>query len=210
MAGTLPVTYRKSAGYSASFDWVDYSTGCGYRRYYPCMSYVFGTTYEYFLSTKVLDSQRCDLHYIPAGVNYATSIDWDFDIVMNQPCETQGIAYVNYSHHVGAATHTCYQTFNIYHVTPAGVETLIGTKSSVERATAGATRDCLKIDVTNKMFSIGDKLRLNILYISKKSAGVIDCIAYIDPASGLSLTEVGTTRTIGTDITFDCPFKIDI
>lgn len=214
MAG-IPQNFQSISPIIGSYDWLDVSSGAGYRRYYPvgCNN----STTVYFLSTKALDTAT-GLYSTTLSGGYADDpkmmIDLDFDVELKLASIIFGDALINLSYNssinVGGNS---YIVINVYHVSTGGVETSIGTTTTANRATTGAVayfRDCIKVVLSKKNFGVGEKLRLNIqCWVNPASSPHTSSMTlYHDPSSSNTLTDADS-RTIGTDITFDCPFKVN-
>ena len=205
----LPIIYRKNPGIDVRYDWQDFATGNGYIKFYGACSVIAGPTRVYFLTTETLDSSTGD--GMGEGVwtdnNMAgSSLDIDFDVTMNVPADVAaGIAYVELSIKMwdddfGTSSAT------IYHVTPGGVETSLGTATHcIEEGTATEVpfRDLLKISTTAKHFAVGDRLRLTIGVAFNDNGRL-----YHDPSSALTFVDI-RGRTIGTDLSVSIPFKVN-
>ena len=198
----LPDVYRKSPLAVASYDWLDITSGTGYRRYYGCASDL-DAGISYFLTTRTLDGRPV------SKASTGTEIDLDFDITFNTPAIVKGIANVNltYLHTTGPASQC---RIYIYHVTSGGTETQIGTalsKNTAGGVATGKVRECLTVSLTEKAFAANEKLRLTVQPIANVGVAIE---VWHDPGTKLTYADVVDTRTIGTDIVLECPFKIDL
>lgn len=215
-AGQLPSIFRKSPGYNVGFEWTDVIASTGYIRFYPCaMELAGGITY--FLSTKILESTpwyKASAH-VPVQAGAALMIDLDFDIEFRTTATVKGTALINAS--MGLTDELIqhqYITINIYHVR-AAAETLLGTASTVDRDWGGGLphylRETLSVTLTEKQFAAGDKLRFNYQIWAHDDAGGSGHVrGYFDPAQRVTTYTDGDGLPVPIDITFDCPFKIDI
>lgn len=197
----------------ASYNWIDTIGGAGYKRFYAAGA-EDSVSVKYFLTTNVFDSSGS-----PTGVantnrgvytytNAGADFDIDFDITFGVPAIVMNAdAIVNFTIYIaGTAAADSTPTVTIYHV--RGVtETSLGTATGV-KIDSGAdiyVRGAFKIPLTKKSFAIGDKLRLTFACDNANATVKL----YHDPASALTATDADS-RTIGTDLTLDIPFKIDI
>jgi len=216
---SLPNQFLIGGGAIASYDWLDLTSGVGYRRYYPCATSLTAGI-GYFLSTKALDSYPIAA-YATLDQGAATlEIDLDFDITFNVPSIVGGgEAFINLKHAIwsGAGdTNNVYPVINVIHVGTGG-EAVIGTAQGVTRAFAGGPatewyRECIKVAITKKKFVVGDKLRFNVqMYGWKPAGGGGNGVTYLwhDPSTRVTHTDILDT-TSGTDITFDCPFVVSV
>jgi hypothetical protein len=209
----VPTYFQSVSPVIGSYDWLDLTSGVGYRKYYAAASNTTGAT-TYFLATRIVDGPTLKwFSTITGGINAAVSIDIDFDVEMKIPAVVSGFAYTNFTYNHSAGGNAATRSIvNIYHVTSGGTETLLGTTTGVDRP-AGAPkyyRECIKVSLTDKHFATGEKLRLNIQIIGDATAGDSTGLElYYDPASLKTYTDYDT-RTIGSSITFDCPFKVNL
>ena len=201
----LPIEFRRSGeGAVASYDWFDFASGAGYKRYY-CAGAYETTNPKYFLTT----NSNIDGDY--DNLSISTSSDLDFDITFNTPLTIAGAdAIFNWTIYLVNAAATSSVAINVYHVTSGGTETSIGTATSKTFTASGAgyIRQCLKFGLTQKSFGVGEKLRINVIWTETDASANIRL--FFDPASRQSVTEGGTGATITTDFTCDIPFRIDL
>lgn len=197
----LPSPFTRQSNAIASYDWIDITSGCGYREYY-CAGSKNSTSNYYFLTTKVIDSSTELLWN--TGVNQ----DLDFDITIKVPSVIGNAdAIINFTWSQNASQ-TSTVTINIYHVTAAGAETLLGTLALARTAGGGGAeyyRECFKITLISKKFAINEKLRVNMTLTSTNA----DTRVYFDPSTARTFTDL-STRTVGSDMVVLVPFKIDI
>jgi hypothetical protein len=199
----VPIVYRSGGEATASYDWVDYVSGCGYRSFYGAAGATTGPAYTYFLTTNSNIDSTTNRFYADG------TTDLDFDITFkNYASISGGDAFVNYTMYLSNGS-TGHVTIKIYHVTAGGAETSLGTAECPLHTAAGNSyfRDCHNITLTAKNFVPGDKLRLNV--ITTDHGGGITVRTYFDPASGLNAADTAT-RTVGTDMVLLLPFKIDV
>jgi hypothetical protein len=210
MSNSLPPFVRSSAGAVASYSWEDLTQALGYRRYYA-IALANSTGYTYSLLSKTIDastSGATKIGYYSTAAG-ASDLDVDFDITFGFPVQVAGAtAFVNYSMAVYDSAHV-YAIVNIYHVTSGGTETLIGTTTGTTYDHNGTKyyRDTIAVELTTKHFAIGEKLRVNIYLEKAGTNGSVDL--FHDPSSLTTYTDKDS-RTIGSDLTVDIPFKIDL
>ena len=210
----IPIYFRRTSPKIASYDWVDFTSGAGYKKFYGACAINAGPTKSYFLTTKVIDSATGSgaMGLTTRGIGTWAAgaggdIDIDFDITFNVPAYVAtATAMLNYTFwNDGTASTTA--TINVYHVSTGAVETSIGTITGATQTTDDAYyRECFKIALTGKTFGVGEKLRLNVILTNLAATGII--IIYHDPSSQITVAEAGALRTIGTDLVFDVPFRI--
>jgi len=204
--------FTTAAEVVASYDWLDLTSGLGYRRYYPCSS-TLSSGKSYFLSTKIMEAIPMSLteSHVVATTTRESFINLDFDITFNALATIgDGDAFVNLTHFLGNNC-KCVVTINVYHVSTADVETSIGTIDSTIHNTGGGSeyfRESLKVPLTAKNFSKGEKLRFNVVIFAAPNmgGGTPTVTLYFDPSSIDTVTD-GAGDTRDTDITFDLPFK---
>ncbi len=212
MPAQLPIFSRGTGPDSiASYDWLDVTSGTGYRTYYGTKSKA-GT---WPLTTRPIDGGTGPwFAEVTGGNNVNASIKYTVElvIVMNITSIIKGTTYIQFTHGpvtgAGVLTHRYYD-LTVYHVTPGDAEDSLGTIQSTDRLGDLTTwREMLEIDLTTKKFAIGDRLRLKLEVWSGGDANRL-YKTYFDPAT-LSTLSDGEGRTIGTDLTIDVPFKIDL
>lgn len=205
MAAQLPVVFRSGGGDNRfSFDFFDYAAGAGYKRFYAGGA-AHSAGNVLFLTTQT-DLDPDDT----AGVRYTqgASSDIDFDITFNNPITIAAAdAIINLITYQADAGNTSF-VVQVYHVNSGGTETSIGTITSGNKdaGAAGYARRLVKVALTSKTISTGEKLRLNIVYTGSGAASKI----FHDPNSRQTVTEAGSGLTIKTNLTFDVPFKVDL
>jgi len=222
----LPQTFRKSSPFSYSYSWTDTLQGQGYILYYPtiCTTSAAGdasTTLTYSLNTSKIDSgtSYTSLSYGTNNAAYQAAKDMDFDLAVQYPAVIGGSSNVNVT--ISGTSDTvgqpCYMyvKINVYHVSTAAVETLLGTADSVRcTGTNGSEkyhRLAIPVTLVTKNFVSGEKLRVNIIWYMKSANGVANASGYIycDPSNNSTYTDTDG-RTIGSDIIITMPFKIDL
>jgi len=202
MAFELPVVYRKSSEVGFNVDYIDTITNLGYKKMYCCGG-EDSTGSIYFLTTDAT---------IPASQNNRTisatntSTEANFDITFNNTATIAGAdAYVSFSLAINASASVA---VTIYHVNSAGTETSLGTKTSPSRS-GGVNnyRESMKIALTKRTFTKGDKLRVEVI-LTDSDANASN--VYIVPAALATLTESVSGRTINTDFFILFPFEIGL
>jgi len=208
---TLPPVFRTSPSANITYNWVDYLAGAGYITFYGASHIVTGWTKKYILTTQnTVDSSSgstADAAWICIWTEYTASAaaDIDFDYTFKKAATVGGAsAYINATAKVDNGDSVKF-TATIYHY-DGTTETSLGTTTDIHASAGGVDsyfRQLLVIpDVTIKAFAVGDTLRLNISAVNGGNIRI-----YHDPASKLSFTDQHT-RTVGTDLIFNCPFKV--
>lgn len=203
----IPTNFQSISPVLSSYDWLDVTSGCGYRRYYATVSNVTGAQVNY-LTTRLVGA--------PTSFNNLAVVDptqnctIDFDITMQTPCVISGRAIVNLTYINTGSAGNMDSKVTISHVLAGvGTVTQFGQTQGATRTTgATACRDSLLVDLTTKHFGIGDKLRLEI-FVEHTTGANKSFTVYFDPTSNKTFTDADS-RTIGTDLTFDCPFKVNL
>jgi hypothetical protein len=214
----IPTVFsQKGSDAVASYDWLDVTSGVGYRKYYLAISQLSGSNL-YFMTPQNMDASTYP--YLTGNDGSAGGLvnrqDLDFDIEFKIPAQLKGDLIFNITHteYNTANTNSSYVVANIYHV--KGVtETLLATASSPVRTSASTDsanpscwREALKMPITLKKFAVGDKLRVNVLYyFGHNGAGTGYYTLYLDPTNHATTTPVVTESKIAA---IDAPFKIDI
>lgn len=104
MPAALPVFARgKGPDSVASYDWLDLTSGAGYKRFYPCQAQRSGAV-DKVLSGKLFDGVPT---YNTIQVTNATPaqlwLDYDFDIEMKVPSIISGEATLNMTHRMSGS-----------------------------------------------------------------------------------------------------------
>jgi len=168
MAG-IPKNFDYASPVIGSYDWLDLTSGLGYRRYYACASNISGGT-TYFLSTRVINAPST-AWYTQALLNVGAAtkiIDLDFDITFKAPANVGGDAFINVtvSNLTQVNIDDIHVVIRVYHVSAAAVETELGNGTSTTPTWGAAlgvyARNTLKIALSTKHFAIGEKLRLTV------------------------------------------------
>lgn len=212
----VPTRFQSISPIIGSYDWLDLTSGTGYRRYYPIINDISaGATY--ILSSKVLDASSDNYilsAIVPNGGVNTKVIDADFDITINVPAIIGGVFYTNFTHKLeDDGNLRVHWVMDVKHVTAAGVETSLGTATSPNRArTAGSVtykREFISGALTNHVFAKGDKLRLTVEGWGDGYFAGTKIWIYVDPANQVTFTDTAT-RTVGTDLILDLPFKVSL
>lgn len=205
MAGPTPIVHRKQAPELASYDWVDITSGTGYRRYYACAGRNNVGTILKFLTPRLLDAEFT--YHVAAAGAPGTVFDLDFDIEFKRPAYVEGDCFINATvTHAAAGPSTWLEIF-VYHY-DGSTETQLGTFVTPGRAVNGEYRECMKFALTGHHFAIGDILRLTV---QVETDGITTTSGvYHDPNSRVTVTDQPTATAVNTDLILDCPFRIDI
>lgn len=199
----VPIVYRKASSQPITFQWADALNNTGYNRYFVCAASEDGGT-AYFLTVRQVDSRPV---WTDSAAN-GDSTEINCDIMFQRPVTIRGAAYVNSTLRGNSAPNNYITKFIVYHVSTAPAETSIGSENTNTHATAGVNRyyrDCVEIDITETSFAPGEILRLAITTNANAAVGRR---LYHDPNASLTFTDSEDARTIGSDITFDVPFKL--
>ena len=203
----LPQIYRKSSLAVASYDWLDYTAGVGYKRFLGAGA-IDSTGVTLFLTNKVLESATND-GSTRAIWTAGEDIDLNFDITFGVPAVVGGgDAFLTFTVSKPANTGGN-AVINLYHVDLAAAETSIGTKTTRTYAVTGGGeyyRETIVIAITKKAFAIGEKLRLSITFTTDAGDSIT---MYHDPDTFLTFTDTAS-RTIGSDLKLEMPFVIEI
>ena len=196
----MPAIYRKQGeGALASYDYLDYASGVGYKKYYLCGADTSAGDI-YFLTNLPIASDT----YVMSTVG---TCDIDFDLNFVNPAIIGGECWINYTMITGGpGTNGIFQ-FNIYHVR-AGAETLLGTITDGTTTGTNTNRKCVKFTISKKAIAIGDILRVNV--IVTRTLGAAGPTWYYDPSSRQTFTETSTGSTLPSDCVIYMPFKIDL
>jgi hypothetical protein len=190
--------------FTFNVDYFDYAAGAGYKKYYPAIG-KDSTGYVYFLTDNSSLASATDKCFLQGAS------DIDFDLTFNTPM-TIAAADAHVSYFVvknGADGDSTTTTINVYHVSTAAVETLIGTIAAADTDGNPVTyvKKTMKIALTKKHFSIGEKLRINVVIALLNGSAAWKW--HFDPAGLYSQTDV-EGRTINNSASINLPFKIDM
>ena len=201
MATRIPEVFGTgSEGLTFNLDYFDYAAGAGYKRYYLAGAYD-SVGKKYFLTTN--SSLYSDLEN-----SYSSGdADLDFDLTFNNPATIAAAdATIDYSVWVSASNISI--VWNIYHVSTGAVETLLGTVTNHTFSNGGNAwaKQCVKLTLTKKSFSIGEKLRVNAIV---NASGVVEKLQF-DPSGRYTNAENATGATIGSTACVNVPFEVDL
>lgn len=209
MPEELPRRFRKSSPAIASYDYLDYVSGAGYRNFYATMAET-ASGMVYFLSTTAMDStyKSTELRRIQAS-GAGNSTEKNFDVTFNTNAIMQGTAYINFTLRLVSANGAGTVSFTLYKVVNS-VETQIATAITPTNSCAGSDiigRMNIPLTIPTTIFSPNDILRLEV--IVSCSAGNSLLVA-VDPTSLQTYTETTTSATIPTSLLVRLPFLTDI
>ena len=212
MPEVIPQRFRKSSPSIASYDYLDYVSGAGYRTFYAVngedSTGVFG-----FLSPVVMDSAMpgvAPLNDRRLQVATSATATVNYDITFGTSATIAGgEVYVNYSTRGLASGSTGSAVFTLKRVRGAD-STTIATSTSPTISTGGSEsyyRRGFKMTATETLLVDGDVLRLTVALTSVSGAGII---INIDPSNLLGQVETSTSVVIPTSLIMRVPFVVDI
>lgn len=218
MAGPLPIVFRGAGASNALVDWVDLTAGAGYKRFYCCASKLNAGN-SFYLSSQQVDAKPIEDGGTQSVSGWVQLTDTDYDITLNVPATIANAnAFINVTSYMAppaGETDQLYVKIIIKHY-DGSTETSLGSAQGVTHSLIGDNngyyRDNILISLTEKRFARGDILRVTVeLHTYRSSStGSYGFKYYIDPNSSLTFTEKEDGRTIGSDLTVDIPFKVDI
>lgn len=204
---TVPVMFRTKEP-NVIVDWVDTTTGVGFKRFYPCTANSGGETY--FLANQEIAAD---------WNNLLSSSSRNFDLDVEKSCYLEGDAFFSTTTRMVTGTSTTCTgtiTVEVCHVDSASNETSLGDAfSQVSEGGAGGDnhyKQCIKISVSGQAFKSGDKIRLKVSpSIVGNGAGQYIKF-YHDPSGRIAVTERtgGATSDIAATSSIDLPFKVNI
>lgn len=199
MGDNVPTVFEGGGDLVVQFSYPEFATNIGYVRFYGCQEEDSGGA-GYFLTTQTLDSAR------PYTSGQAT-LNYDFEF-RKPTVVAADDAFLNFTFYAPATPTTSVFVITIYHVDGvSAAATSIGTVTTPTRSPVAIEyfRECVKIALTQTNFKIGDKIRMAV-----NTAGIdVNAYYYHDPTTSLTVTDIWA-RTVGTDLTVDIPFKIQI
>lgn len=214
MTALPEVIPRNASNTLLSFNFTDYIGRTGYVTYYGIATN--GSLRS--LSPARIDSNDYATTTVP-GLALNMDLDYDFDILFNNPATVKGDAFVSvtYSGNNGGSANavTCYTKIKIVHVNTAGTETIIGaqqTTDSLVVATGTGTsygkRATCKFTISKKHFSIGEKLRVSVEFWTIRGAGAGHTATLYHDGSNRDGPADQTTAlgTDSTDLVVNVPF----
>jgi len=215
MAGIPTFTRNITGNAVASYDWLDLTSGIGYRTYSACIGQITSGNI-YFISPRLFDANPVYQEGTHNTATFTKVIDLNFDAKFSIPSIIGGKAYINTTSMMSATNGEYYVKVYVYHVDAALAETEIGTVQGPTKADSSDTnlffRQCYTLDLTLKKFKIGEMLRLNVEVWARGVTGIAIVRLYSDPESRNTVTDSTTYGggTVGTDLVFNVPFKIDL
>ena len=180
----------------ASFDWLDFATGAGYKSFY-FLGIRDSTGNKYKLTQNSSISSASNNNYI------STSSDVDFDLTFNNTitianAEATITYFVDISSSGGIGI-----VWTVYHVDgKTSAETSLGTVTDESMGAAEDAKQTLILTLARKVFKRGDILRVNSVITSDTAAKF-----WFSPAGETSLVAENTT-TYTNSSSIDIPFEI--
>lgn len=218
----VPNVFQTETPYTLNVDYFDYISKTGYKNYFGIVN-KDQSAIRYKVVPNFLSSHTSFRKSSPVSITNnspsAVFIDYDFDLAFTNPAIIQGEAAASftYSHVTGGAgdQSNIYCIVNFYHVTSGGTETLIGTGTTetvqYNSNTQRSWRRLVFATLTNKKFSNGEKLRINIQLsgFMTAGAGTGTTIFYHDPDNEVTnfLDVTDTNITNDSNVLFAIPFK---
>jgi hypothetical protein len=153
---------RSAEGRIGSYDWFDFATGAGYKKFY-CVGGKNSVGAIYFLSSNLMES---DAENTGTGNVGSGTYDYDFDITFGRPVTIAAAdAFFRHKQSSTTAGNWCYMTINVYKVDLAAAETLIG--QGVGDTTSGVSLNQVKMikwALTKTSIGVGEKIRVNLIF----------------------------------------------
>ena len=195
MAEVLPINFPyPTENVIASYDFLDFASGFGYRKLYLANA-TNATTPYFFLTPQTIESD-----YLSVSLS-GTRAD-DFDITFSNKVEIQGDAYICSTMQTSGGS-SINVTFTLKKVTGAGTTTLASAVTGTLAASTVGVRTVLLDAIPLTSFAPGDILR-----ISASSVVAGTGFYFIDPSGRTSLTESGTAASVSGTTFILLPFKI--
>jgi hypothetical protein len=188
----------------ASYDYIDFAAGRGYKKFYPTISDMSGATVLTMTSDPV---EACNTkRSTTIGTGAETSLT--FDMPFYNPAQIEGKCYINYTLGIAASGST-HVKFTLSHVRGAVVTEMGSAYTNTYSAGGGGTeyeRHMGIVTLAKTPFVYGDSLRL--VCRIRSEAGAITF--WHDPGERQTFTEDGSSGTIGSDLLIFIPFILDI
>lgn len=191
-----------------SYDFTDIADGTGTNVYYLCVHGNSATTFDYFLTSKVLYSVGTTAFSgIETKQSNAGTTNVDFDLSpFNVPQYPKGTAYFSIAYKIGGAV-DCSVSGQIFHYDGTTETALSAEVTSINcNANHGMALIALPI-TTEKQFKIGEILRLTV---KLTVGGGSDGFMAHDPAgrSGAQITTALTNPPVTTSAKLLMPFRL--
>lgn len=198
--GAVPNSFLSASPYVASFDWIDFTSGAGYKRFYANMFQLSGST-VYAITTEPIDA------VYGTGTSFYITAAQNFEMTFGTPAIIEG-DFLSQFTAWSTANKDVKVTMTIYHVRGA-VATQIGTAitTNLQTSVDAYWRMNIKAALTRTKFAIGDILRVTVTPASTNGGSVR---LAVDPTSRMGLTEATSAKSINSDCSFFIPFVINI
>ena len=204
MASTLPIVFQGGSRALASYDYFDYYSAVGYKKFYLGASGISGAT-AYLVSTRTFDSS-----VNTRSISSSSTANQDFDLTFNNPGILKGDMIFNCTTQQNT-NQNIVVTITVSKVDLASSVLQLGQAIHTQINGAGSQqniRHCIKLNVAQTHFGIGEKLRINAKILNNVAGDTITL--FFDPTGRQTLTEAISGATIGTDFIVEIPFKIDL
>lgn len=206
----VPIKYRKNTENSIiTYDWIDLNEGTGIIELCGFAASTAAATYEYLLTTNK------NMYSAKRGYEDLGSFDQKFDITFNTPQYVMGTAYARvplYLYSQSAPNITGYIKIQIYHY-DGSTETAITSEITSESFTIGSSvtivSAVVKIPITTeKLFKIGDKLRVRIQGFYSGGTGSVQHNIMYEPNG--SYIGSATAGDLNSRLSIFVPVRLDL
>lgn len=209
MADLLPQNFpTPSEGAVASYDWVDFASGFGYRRLYLAQAINKivqpggAATQVQFLTTEAMESDGEVISFTDDETAY------NFDITFQNPCVIQGRVFFRTLQQSNGVL-GFEVNFKLQKISGA-VTTELGNVTSNNLSAAGLTyvRVCY-LDAPKTSFAPNDKLRI-VLQCTNAAGGACSGVVYIDPSGRATAIETNSGKTVSSESYTLIPFVVQL
>jgi len=201
----IPQPYPVTSEAIASYDYLDFASGFGYRKLYLCggSNATSGTgSAVYFLTPETLGADKDVNKLTGAGTT-------NFDIQFRNPVVIHGRALLKTIQQATGGTTSFYVDWVLKKVAADGTITTLGTIGTANITANTIQTKAAYIDaIPNTAFSPNDILRLAVTITVGGSGG--SAYVYTDPSGRVVLTETGTGASIGSSSYIAIPFAVDL
>jgi len=210
----VPVVYSKASRDTiATYNYYDLSSATGYRKYYNFLSGMSGGNLM-LVSPETIEGNPAYIQGSATAASPSAVLSYDFDLTYNMPSVIKGDFIWNgtWATYSTANNNIAFFRIYVYHVNSAGTETQIGfgesssdTGTSTDSGVMNYYRKCVKINLTQTKFKVGEKFRITVeLWWAHQGTGTGHWFVYFDPS------DRSTTAAENTSMDYKIPYRIDL
>lgn len=205
----MPNYFQTEKSVNVLYDSQDITARTGYKRFYLANSKDSSTT-TYYITPRTVRG-------FEAQALTTTTTEFNYDYTFGVPAIIEGVATLEITQaaiYASSSSTTGHFVARILHVSEGAVETQLGTWTSSDVTgdsinTTIGERVCARYDLARTDFTIGSKLRVELICYKTGGGASGTFQVYCDPSSMEPLTD-SISRTFPTSAILDLPFKIDL